>query len=140
MRVSDTMSRDVHVANPRETIRQAAEAMARLDVGALPVGDNDRLVGMITDRDIATRAVAMGLGPDARIADIMTADIKYCFEDQDLSEVCHNMSDVQLRRLPVVDRDKRLVGILSLGDIAMKGDGSAGEALSGISRPNAGRS
>ncbi|MFE0752429.1 CBS domain-containing protein [Inquilinus sp. NPDC058860] len=139
MRVSEAMTRDVHVANPRETIREAAQAMARLDVGALPVGDNDRLVGMITDRDIATRGVAKGLGPDARIADIMTAEVKYCFDDQDLGEVSHNMGDVQLRRLPVVDRDKRLVGILSLGDVAMKGDGSAGEALGGISRPHAGR-
>lgn len=139
MRVSEAMTRDVHVANPRETIREAAQAMASLDIGALPVGDNDRLVGMITDRDIATRGVAKGLGPDARIADIMNADVKYCFEDQDLGEVSHNMGDVQLRRLPVVDRDKRLVGILSLGDVAMKGDGSAGKALGGISRPNAGR-
>jgi len=136
MRVSDAMTRDVHVADPQETIRKAAQAMASLDVGALPVGENDRLVGMITDRDIATRGVAKGLGPDARIADVMTADVKYCFEDQDLGEVSHNMGDVQLRRLPVVDRDKRLVGILSLGDVAMKGDGAAGKALGGISRPN----
>ncbi|MBW8727726.1 MAG: CBS domain-containing protein [Inquilinus limosus] len=140
MRVSEAMTRDVHVANPLETLREAAQAMAKLDVGALPVGDNDRLVGMITDRDIATRGVAKGLGPDARIGDIMTADVKYCFEDQDIGDVSHNMGDVQLRRLPVVDRDKRLVGILSLGDVAMKGDGSAGEALDGISRPKANRS
>lgn len=141
MRVSEAMTRDVHVANPRETIREAAQAMAKLDVGALPVGDDDRLVGMITDRDIATRGVAKGLGPEARVADIMTADVKYCFDDQDLGEVSHNMGDVQLRRLPVVDRDKRLVGILALGDVAVKGDGSAGEALDGISRPkNLGRS
>jgi CBS domain-containing protein len=76
--------------------------MAGLDVGALPVGDNDRLVGMITDRDIATRGVAKGLGPDARIADIMTADVRYCFEDQDIGEVSHNMGDVQLRRWSTV--------------------------------------
>jgi CBS domain-containing protein len=100
------------------------------------VTDNDRLVGMISDRDIAIRGVAMGRGPDARIGDVMTSDVKYCFEDQDLEEVCTNMGDIQVRRLPVLDRNKRLVGIIALGDIARAhpADGTA-EALSQISRP-----
>jgi CBS domain-containing protein len=136
MRVSEAMTRDVYVASPDETIQQAAIAMAGLDAGVLPVGNDDRLVGMITDRDIAIRAVADGKGPDARVRDVMTTDVKYCFEDQDIEEVTLNMGEIQVRRLPVVDRDKRLVGILSLGDVAViNGDGVAGEALSLVSRP-----
>src|SRR5687768_10962062 len=110
--------------------------MAELDAGVLPVGENDRLVGMITDRDIAIRGVAEGKGPDAKVRDVMTADVRYCFEDQDLEEVTRNMANIQVRRLPVVDRDKRLVGIVSLGDIATSREAEeAGEALSRISRP-----
>ncbi len=135
MKVSDAMTRHVRVANPGETIAQAAQLMAKLDAGALPVGENDRLVGMITDRDIAVRAVAQGKGPDTRVREVMSEDVKYCFADQQIDDVTRNMGDIQVRRLPVVDRDKRLVGILSLGDVAVTtGDGAAGEALSGISR------
>jgi CBS domain-containing protein len=140
MKVSEAMTQDVQLANPNETLQQAAQAMAMLDAGILPVGENDRLVGMITDRDIAIKGVACGMGPEAKIRDVMTADVKYCFEDQDLAEVTKNMADIQVRRLPVLDHDKRLVGIISLGDIAVntkgknKADG-AGQALRGISRP-----
>jgi CBS domain-containing protein len=130
------MTRDVYVANPDETIQQAAIAMAGLDAGVLPVGDDDRLVGMITDRDIAIRAVAGGKGPDAKVRDVMTTDVKYCFDDQEIEDVTLNMGEIQVRRMPVVDRHKRLVGILSLGDVAViDGDGVAGEALSLVSRP-----
>ena len=136
MRVSEAMTPDVYVASPNETIQEAARMMASLDAGVLPVGDQDRLVGMITDRDIAIRGVAEGKGPDAKVRDVMTVDVKYCFDDQDLDEVTRNMGDIQVRRLPVVDRSKRLVGIVSLGDVAIiDGNGKAGEALSGISRP-----
>jgi CBS domain-containing protein len=136
MKVSDAMTRDVRLANPEETIQHAARVMAGLDAGVLPVADNDRLVGMITDRDIAIRGIAEGKGPDAKVRDVMTAEVKFCFDDQDVEEVTRNMGDIQVRRLPVVNRDKRLVGILSLGDIAVASvDGPAGEALSGISRP-----
>jgi CBS domain-containing protein len=110
-----------------------------LDVGALPVSEEDRLVGMITDRDIAVRGVAAGKTPNAKVRDVMTPEIKYCFDDQELDEIAANMADIQVRRLPVVDRDKRLVGILSLGDIAVSDDSDcAVEALSGISRSNNG--
>src|ERR1043166_2480482 len=119
MRVSEAMTRDVRVANPDETVQQAARMMPEIDAGVLPVGEDDRLVGMITDRDIAVRGVAKGKGPDAKGRDIMTDDVKYCFDDQELSEVTRNMGDIQIRRLPVVDRTKRLVGILSLGDVAL---------------------
>src|SRR5437588_431846 len=136
MKVSEAMTRRVRIANPKETVQHAAQIMASLDVGALPVGENDHLVGMITDRDIAVRGVAKGKGPQARVRDIMTKDVKYCFDDQEVEEVTRNMADIQVRRLPVVNHDKRLVGILSLGDIAISPDGQeAGEALRGISRP-----
>src|SRR6266850_8539995 len=117
MRVRDAMTPDVQLCTPEDTLRDAAEAMAALDCGLLPVTENDRLVGMISDRDIAIRGVAMGRGPDARVRDVMTTDVKYCFEDQDTEEITMNMGDIQVRRVPVVDRDKRLVGILSPGDV-----------------------
>jgi CBS domain-containing protein len=136
MKVSDAMSRDVHVASPQQTIADAAREMAAIDAGALPVAENDRLVGMITDRDIAVRAVAQRKGVDTPIRDVMTKDVKFCFEDEDLEEVAANMADIRVRRLPVVNRDKRLVGILSLGDIALsEGEDAAGEAITGISQP-----
>ena len=136
MQVRDLMTRDVTTAHPEETVQWAAHAMAELDVGALPVGEQDRLVGMITDRDIALRCIGKGKGPHTRVREIMSTEVKYCFADQDVDEVAANMADIQLRRLPVVDRDKRLVGILSLGDIATSEDPEqAAEALSGISRP-----
>src|SRR5438128_2505221 len=137
MKVSEAMTRDVRVANPDETIRQAAKTMATLDAGVLPVGENDHLIGMITDRDIAIRGIAQGKGPKAKVRDVMTEDVKYCFDDQEVEEVTRNMADIQVRRLPVLNRDKRLVGILSLGDIAISCDDAkvAGDALQGISRP-----
>ena len=136
MRVSEAMTRDVRVANPDQTIREAAQMMAELDAGALPVGEQDRLVGMITDRDIAVRAVAHGKSPDTRIRDVMTDDVKYCFDDDDVEDVARNMADIQVRRLPVVNRDKRLVGIVAIADIAAKEEPEVvGEAVSGISEP-----
>ena len=136
MKVSNCMTNDVQVANPDQTIREVAQVMARLDAGSMPVGDNDRLVGMITDRDIAIRGIATGKGPDAKVRDVMSPDVKYCFDDEEVDEVLHNMGDLQVRRLPVLNRDKRLVGIISLGDLATNGEtADAGQALSGISKP-----
>lgn len=136
MKISNCMTSDVEIANPDQTIGEAAQVMARLDAGSMPVGDNDRLVGMITDRDIAIRGVAMGKGPEAKVRDVMSADVKYCFDDEEVDDVLQNMGDLQVRRLPVLNRDKRLVGIVSLGDLAMNGETvDAGEALSGISKP-----
>lgn len=139
MKISDAMTRDVRTMSPHQTIRDAAQVMQRLDLGFLPVGENDRLVGMITDRDIAIRGIGAGKGPDARIGEIMTADVKYCYEDEDSDHVARNMGELQIRRLPVVDRNKRLVGVISLGDLAV-GRGTArvaGSALKEISRPKA---
>src|SRR3546814_17710576 len=110
--------------------------MTDIDAGVLPVGENDRLVGMLTDRDIAVRAVARGRDPQTTVREVMTAEVQYCFDDDDADAVCENMAEQQIRRLPVVNRDKRLIGILSLGDLATA-DGGAGpcHALSGISKP-----
>src|SRR5918998_4264750 len=137
MRVSEAMTRDVKLATPGQTIREVAKTMAEIDAGAMPVGENDRLIGMITDRDIAIRAVAQGKGPETPVREVMTDHVHYCFEDEDTDDVARKMADSQVRRLPVVNRDKRLVGILSLGDVATRRDGAdeAGEALSDISRP-----
>ncbi|MCW5659254.1 MAG: CBS domain-containing protein [Burkholderiaceae bacterium] len=137
MKVSEAMTRDVSIASPDDTLQQAASKMAELDAGVLPVGAGDRLVGMLTDRDIAVRAVAQGKGPQTPVRDVMSEEVKYCFEDEELTDVTANMGDIQLRRLPVLNRDKRLVGIVSLGDIVTTGGDSrqAGQALAGISQP-----
>jgi len=136
MRVSECMTRDVTIADPQETICDAAQMMAECDTGALPVGENDRLVGVITDRDIAIRAVAAGMGPNATVRDVMSGEVMYCYEDDDVEDVLRNMGELQLRRLPVLSRDKRLVGIVSLSDLTGAGqDAKAGEALNDIARP-----
>ncbi|MCR4264661.1 CBS domain-containing protein [Nitratireductor sp. ZSWI3] len=135
MRVSEVMTRSVRVASPDQPIREAASIMADIDAGVLPVGENDRLVGMVTDRDLAIRAIGKGKGPDTPVREVMTADVKYCFEDEDTEHVARNLGDQQIRRIPVVNRDKRLVGILSLGDLAIEqGASPAGDALENISR------
>ena len=119
MKVSKYMTRDVHLATPTQTIREAARMMAEIDAGSLPVQEDDRLVGVITDRDIAVRAVAQGKSPDTPVRDVMSGEVLYCFEDQEVKEIARNMGDVKVRRLPVVNRDKRLVGIISVGDLAL---------------------
>jgi CBS domain-containing protein len=130
------MSRDVQVASPGQSIRDVAKMMDQIDAGAMPVGENDRLVGMITDRDIAIRAVALGKGPDTPVREVMSKDVKYCYEDEDLEHVAQNMGELQVRRLPVVNRDKRLVGIVSLGDIAQREDAkTTGKTTAGVSKP-----
>jgi CBS domain-containing protein len=134
MRVSEAMTREVRIANPGQTIREIAKIMAEIDAGSLPVGEGDRLVGMITDRDIAIRAIAAGKGPETPVHEVMSREVKYCFEDEDLEHVAQNMGDIQVRRLPVVSRDKRLVGIVSLGDIAQNEDTeTTGQATTQIS-------
>jgi CBS domain-containing protein len=136
MKVRDAMSTNVKLAKPNQSIREAAKIMAEIDAGVLPVSDGDRMVGMITDRDIAVRAVARGLGPETPVREVMTSEVKYAFDDEDLDDVANNMADIKVRRLPVVNRDKRLVGIVSLGDIAMnEGPEPAGDAICGISEP-----
>ena len=137
MRVSDAMTREVRVASPGQSIREVAKIMAEIDAGAMPVGDNDRLVGMITDRDIAIRAVAEGKGPDTPVREVMsTKTVLYCYEDEELDHVAKNMSEQQVRRLPVVNRDKRLVGIVSLGNLAQTEGRAANKAVKGVTKPS----
>ena len=136
MRVSEAMTREVRVANPGQTIREVANIMAQIDAGVMPVGENDRLVGMITDRDIAIRAVAQGKGPDTPVREVMTTEqVLYCYDDEDLDHVAKNMSEQQVRRLPVVNREKRLVGIVSLGNIAQREGRAANKAVKGVTKP-----
>lgn len=135
MQVADAMTRNVKVINPGQNIAEAARMMADEDIGSLPVAENDRLVGMVTDRDIVIRGLAQGKANDTAIRDVMSTEIKYCFEDDDLESVAQNMGDLQIRRLPVVSRDKRLVGIVSLGDLAETDEPAASDALSEIAEP-----
>ncbi len=136
MKVQEAMTRDVQMVAPTASLRHAAEIMARGDIGWLLVSENDRLIGAITDRDIAVRAVAAGKDPAATVRDVMTAEVKYCFEDEDIEAVARTMGEVQVRRLPVLNREKRLVGILSLADAALASHAAAvGDALSAIVAP-----
>lgn len=136
MRVSDAMTREVRVASPGQSIRDVAKIMAEIDAGAMPVGENDKLIGMITDRDIAIRGVALGKGPDTPVREVMSdSKVLYCYEDEELDHVAKNMGDEKIRRLPVVNREKRLVGIVSLGDVAQRETRAASKAVKGVSRP-----
>ena len=135
MKIRDAMTRDAKLIGPDDTIRHAAQMMKDCDCGVLPVADGDHLVGMITDRDIAVRCIADGKGPDTKVREAMTQEVMYCFEDEDTHHICQNMADIQVRRLPVVNRDKRLVGIVSLSDLARK-EANTAKALRGIARPS----
>jgi CBS domain-containing protein len=136
MLVRDIMTRDVQLLAPSDTIEQAARIMRDENIGSLPVASGDRLVGYVTDRDLVIRALAEGRTPDLQIDNVMTDRILYCFEDEDVEDVALNMAHNQVRRLPVISRDKRLVGIVALGDLATKAaDASAEEALEGVSHP-----
>jgi len=138
MRVSQVMTRNAECINPDASVQEAAKRMKSLDVGALPVCDNDRLVGVITDRDIAVRSVAEGRDPRAdRVQATMTPELVYCFEDEDAADAARRMQEKQVRRLPVLNRDKRLVGIVSLGDLAVEArdDKLSGETLERVSEP-----
>jgi len=136
MKISECMTQDVSLISPNDTIERAAQIMGSADTGVLPVSDGDRLVGMITDRDIAIRGVAEGCSPSARVGDIMSREVKYCFDDAEADEVLGNMAEIQVRRMPVVNHDKRLVGIISLSDLDHEQPGRAGEALREITQPS----
>lgn len=120
MKISDVMSRDIEIASPTDSIRSVAQKMASNDVGAVPVCDGRRIQGMVTDRDITIRAVAQGLSPDSPISQVMTGNLEYVMASDDLDRAADKMADHQIRRLPVVDENKDLVGIISLGDLAQE--------------------
>lgn len=136
--IKDVMSPDVTVIGPDATIKDAAQKMRDGDFGMMPVGENDRMIGAISDRDIAIRAVAEGKGPDTKVRDLMSEGVCWAYEDDSVEEAAKIMSQRQVRRLPVVNRDKRLVGIVALGDFAVEKSDikPAAKALSGISKPS----
>jgi CBS domain-containing protein len=142
MRVNEIMTHGVECTYPDATVREAAIRMRSLDVGSMPVCENDRLIGIITDRDLTTRTTAAGADPNqAHVRDAMTSEVVFCFEDQDVQEAAKLMKEKQIRRLPVLNRNKRMVGIVALGDLAVEaaGDGLAGKTLEKISEPAAPR-
>jgi CBS domain-containing protein len=134
--VNEIMSVDVQVVEPQASLRHAARLMRDLDVGALPVCSGHQLLGMVTDRDIVVRAVAEGLGPEtACVSDVMSGDAQWCTEDQDTEEVMRLMAQAQVRRLPVIDMDKQLVGIVSISDLALRQSGHIDQTVREISEP-----
>lgn len=136
MKISEVMTRDVKTVRPDQTAREAASFMLREDAGSMPVAEGDRLIGMITDRDIAVRGVAQGHGPDTPVSELMTGGMICARLDDNVEEVATKMSKAQVRRLPVIDDDERLCGIVSLGDLARETDNDAAEqALEGVSSP-----
>ncbi len=139
MKVSEVMTRQVETVDPTATLREAAQKMKNLDVGPMPVCNGDRLMGMLTDRDIVIRAVAEeGRDPrDVPVGSIMTPDVIYCFDDQDAEEAARIMQERQIRRILVLNRDKKLVGIVALADLATEGtrDQTKAETLEKVSEP-----
>lgn len=137
--IQDVMTGDVKSVSPEDTVRRAAELMKELDIGAIPVCDGAKLVGMITDRDITIRSTAAGQAPGStRVGDVMSPDVRTCYATQSVDEVLAEMGDVQIRRVPVVDQASHsLVGIVSLGDIATKHAATTDNALGKISAPGA---
>jgi CBS domain-containing protein len=138
MQLREIMTPQVEVLAPDATIIEAAQKMEQLNVGSFPICDGDHLRGLITDRDIVVKGIAKGLDPtQVQVRDLMTSPIVYAFEDTDVEEAARMMEEKQIRRLPVLNREKRLVGIVALGDFATKADDSlAGEALQDISEPS----
>jgi CBS domain-containing protein len=136
MKVAECMTRDPEIVTPDQPIQEAAQFMLKADAGVMPVGEGDRLVGIVTDRDIAVRGVAQGRGPDTPVREVMSEDLLFCFEDDDVEEVAMKMSDSQVRRMPVLSRDDQLVGIVSLGDISRSDQADAASvALDGVTDP-----
>ena len=137
MKIAECMTQDIEIVTPDLPIQEAARFMLRADTGIMPVSEGDKLVGLVTDRDIAVRAVAEGRGPETPVRDIMSGDVLFCFEDDEVEDVAVKMSSAQVRRMPVLSReDERLVGIVSLGDISRSEQREAAAvALDGITDP-----
>jgi CBS domain-containing protein len=136
--IQDVMTKDVQFISPEETVRRAAQMMDEFNVGSIPVCDGDKLVGMITDRDITVRSTAAGQAPEkTRVGDVMSTDVRTCYAGQSVDEVLGQMGDVQIRRVPVVDQQShKMVGIVSLGDMATKHSAGIDHALEEISSPS----
>lgn len=133
MQIKDVMTKQCDWIAPDANLQQAAQMMKDKDIGFIPVGENDKLIGAVTDRDLVTRGLIGNMdSQQAQVRDVMTPKMYYCFEDQSVDEICQNMSDIKVRRLPVVNRDKRLTGIVSTGDLAQAQAQQTGEAIQGI--------
>lgn len=138
MQVSELMTADVCYVTPETKLSEVAQRMRDEDIGSIPVAENDRLIGMVTDRDIVIRAMPDGMDPRERTArDVMSPNILYCRASQSVDDVLENMAEQQVRRMPVVDEDKRLVGVVSLGDLSHAAERKAGDTLREMSRPSA---
>jgi CBS domain-containing protein len=136
MQVKEIMTRNVDLTDPNTTVRDAARTMRADNIGALPVGENDRLVGMVTDRDIVVRAVAEERAPgNTSVREVMSEKVFYCFEDDDVDRAAQVMAEHQVRRLPVLNRNKRLVGVVALADLGRSGTDAVKKAIAGISEP-----
>jgi CBS domain-containing protein len=136
MKVKDVMTRNCIYVSPDTTIAEAAEIMKDQDIGFIPIAEDDKMIGMVTDRDIVIRAVAKKASPDTDVKSVMSPHTYYCYEDQEAEEACANMADIKVRRLPVVNRDKRLVGVVSLGDISQDVNKvEVGQAMQSITDP-----
>ena len=136
MKVSEVMTTEVETISADQTAREAASFMLRADAGSIPVCEGDRVIGMITDRDIAVRGVGEGRGPDTPVSELMSDGIICAHEDDDVDAIAQRMSEEQVRRLPVLDSEAKLVGIVSLGDLTRETNGNAAhEALEGVSAP-----
>ena len=137
MKVKQAMHKGVQWVDPSTSVEHLARSMREHDIGAIPIGENDRLIGMITDRDIVLRAVAKGRDAKTQVRDVMSDRIQYCFEDEDVGSAAENMATLGVRRLPVLNRDKRLVGIVALSNIANCGENKAANTmLKGVAEPH----
>jgi CBS domain-containing protein len=136
MNIRDLMTRDVQTVAPTDSIQQAASFMLSADTGSIPVCQDDKVIGMITDRDIAVRGIGKGLGPDCSVSELMSGDVVCARDTDDVLAIAQTMSDKQVRRMPVIDADDRLVGMVSLGDLSRQSQDAAAEtALEGVSSP-----
>jgi CBS domain-containing protein len=135
MKIKDVMTHDVSFVTPDTPVAEVARRMRDDDIGSVPVVENDRMIGMVTDRDIVVRCVASGSLEGATARTTMSPRVLYCYDDQSVNEILENMAEQQVRRMPVVDRDKRLVGVVSIGDLSQKSQRKAGESLKEISQP-----
>jgi CBS domain-containing protein len=136
MRIREVMTAPVSVARPNTSVAEVAKRMRDEDIGAVPVADGDKLIGMVTDRDIVTRGLAATVDlSHIRARDVMSPKVLYCFDNDAVADVLVNMREQQVRRLPVVNREKRLVGVVSIGDLSQSESQRAGDALKGISKP-----
>ena len=135
-KTQSVMTRDVQTLHPKDTLQHAAQLMERLDVGALPVCDVGRVVGMLTDRDITVRATALGLAAGTAVDQVMTADVVCCQEDDDIEQLQQTMCESQVRRVPIIGRDDKLVGIVSLGDLALRQNSDIEDVVREVSTPS----